>query len=97
MACGVNAGATSRRSRVWSGGSSSSSDIRPVTPVGSATLGADAEPPVPEHLATDPVGGGLEAGHRAGDQLPTPTDLVVEGVGVTATLGEVQPRVTGPG
>ena len=66
-----------------------------LTPV-ERTLGLDAEPPVPENLATHAVGRGLEADHRAGHQLAAPTDLVVDGVRVPATLGEVQPRVRVP-
>jgi hypothetical protein len=66
-----------------------------LTPV-ERTLSLDAEPPVSENLATQPVGRSLEADHRASDQLSTPTDLVVDGIGVTAALGEVEPGVRVP-
>jgi hypothetical protein len=54
------------------------------------------EPPVAENLATQAVGRTLEADQGAGDQLPTATDLVVDGIRVTATLREVEPRVRVP-
>jgi hypothetical protein len=49
-----------------------------------------AESPVPEHVAAHVMGSRLVADQRAADQLPTLSNLVVEVVGLTATLGEIE-------
>jgi hypothetical protein len=64
---------------------------RAVTAAESTTLDAYAEPSVPEHLATHLVRGGLVADQWAGDELATPPDLLIEGVGIAMALGGVEP------
>ena len=63
---------------------------RTVTSAESTALDAYAEAPVPQHLPTHAMGRRLVADQRAADQLPTPTDLLVEVVGIAATLGEIE-------